>query len=52
MAAWPGGAEWLGRSLGKYKPEGSARLDTQLQYLTGEPYKGKDAILHRVRGSE
>lgn len=52
VAAWPGGAEWLGRSLGKYKPEGSARLDTQLQYLTGEPYKGKDAILHRVRGSE
>jgi hypothetical protein len=43
--AWPGGKAWWGRDLGKYKPEGSARLQDHLEFLTGGPYKGKDALI-------
>ena len=50
--AWPGGQRWMGRELGRYKPEGSARLESQLDYLTGGPYKGKDAIADPAPGSE
>lgn len=52
VSAWPGGEEWMGRELGRYKVEGSARLETQLEFLTGGPYKGKDAIARRVPGAE
>lgn len=50
--AWPGGSEWLGRALGRYKVEGSGLLVDQLEYLTGGTYKGKDALVERARGSE
>ena len=52
VTAWPGGERWMGRELGRYKVEGSARLDSQLEFLTGGPYKGKDAITGRERGGE
>ena len=52
VKAWPGGPRWMGRELGRYKVEGSTRLETQLEYLTGGPYKGKDAIVGRIRGAE
>lgn len=52
VKAWPGGERWMGRELGRYKVEGSARLETQLEFLTGGPYKGKDSITGRVRGAE
>lgn len=47
VASWPGGAAWLGRALGRYKPEGSALLADQLPYLTGGLYRGKDALMGR-----
>jgi hypothetical protein len=52
VASWPGGAQWMGRELGRYKVEGSARLDSQLQYLVGGPYRGKDALVGRQQGAE
>lgn len=52
VTAWPGGPEWLGRALGRYKVEGSGRLVDQLEFLTGGTYRGKDAIVGRVRGRE
>lgn len=52
VSAWPGGQDWLGRALGKYKPEGSALLADQLQFLTGGTYKGKDQIVRFVPGAE
>ena len=45
VASWPGGAQWLGRALGRYKVEGSAPLATQLPFLTGGSYRGKDDLL-------
>jgi hypothetical protein len=52
LTAWPGGQRWLGRELGRYKVEGSARLHEHLEFLTGGNYKGKDAIVQRVAGAE
>lgn len=52
VKAWPGGDRWMGRELGRYKVEGTARLEDQLEFLTGGPYKGKDAITDRPRGAE
>lgn len=52
VKAWPGGEKALGRELGRYKVEGSAPLQQQLQFFTGGPYKGKDEIAGRVPGSE
>jgi len=52
VAAWPGGEQWMGRELGRYKVEATARLEDQLPYLTGGPYKGKDAITARMPGDE
>lgn len=52
VASWPGGEQWLGRDLGRYKVEGTACLADQLRYLTGGSYKGKDAMLGRVRGAD
>ncbi|MGV1010103.1 MAG: hypothetical protein ACOYBY_16100 [Dermatophilaceae bacterium] len=45
--AWPGGPAWWGRALGRYKVEASGRLADQLKYLTGGPYRGKDALMER-----
>ena len=52
VASWPGGAQWLGRDLGKYKVEGSASLEQHLPHLTGGNYKGKDAIVAAKVGDE
>ncbi len=52
VASWPGGDRSLGRELGRYKVEGSARLEDHLPHLTGGAYKGKDAIVERSRGAE
>ena len=52
VQAWPGRPEWLGRELGKYKPDGSALLDEHLEYLTGGPYRGKPAIAPGRAGDE
>ncbi|WP_226963954.1 hypothetical protein [Nostocoides sp. F2B08] len=52
LTAWPGGQRWLGRELGRYKVEGSARLHEHLEFLTGGNYKGKDAIVQRDAGAE
>ena len=52
IASWPGGQQTLGRELGRYKHEGSAPLQSQLEFLTGGPYKGKDAIVRPVLGAE
>ena len=49
-AAWPGGPQWWGRALGRYKVEACGRLADQLKYLTGGPYRGKDALMERGRG--
>lgn len=48
VKAWPGDPGLLGRKLGQYKPEGSALLMDQLQYLTGGAYRGKDALMGRA----
>lgn len=45
VVSWPGGTQWLGRDLGKYKVEGSASLAEHLPHLTGGNYKGKEAIV-------
>jgi len=52
VASWPGGAQWLGRDLGKYKVEGSARLEEHLEHLTGGNYKGKDAIVASAQAGD
>lgn len=52
VKAWPGGEKWLGRGLGQYKPEGSARLADHLRWLTGDGYQGKDALVKRMPGAE
>ena len=52
VKAWPGGQAWLGRALGRYKVEGSARLEDHLPFLTGGNYKGKDAIVPPQVGAE
>jgi hypothetical protein len=51
-ASWPGAEQALGRELGRYKVEGSARLEDHLPHLTGGTYKGKDAIVARTPGGE
>jgi hypothetical protein len=48
VKAWPGDPAWLGRDLGRYKPEGTARLVDQLPYLTGGPWRGKDQLVGRA----
>ena len=50
VAAWPGQPEWLGRALGRYKVEATGRLADQVKYLTGGPYRGKDALMERDGG--
>ncbi len=52
VKAWPGGEQWLGRALGRYKVEGSAPLEEHLQWLTGGMYRGKDSIVTPRIGSE
>ena len=52
VTSWPGGAQWLGRDLGKYKVEGTASLQEHLPHLTGGTYKGKDAIAASKPGDE
>ena len=49
-AAWPGGPQWWGRALGRYKVEATGKLADQLKYLTGGPYRGKDALMERGGG--
>lgn len=44
IAAWPGDRKHLGRGLGEYKPEGTARLADHLEFLTGGRYRGKDHL--------
>lgn len=48
--AWPGGERWFGRDLGRYKVEASALLESQLPFLTGGAYRGKDVLVGRARG--
>ncbi len=45
VKAWPGGDQWLGRALGRYKPEGSLPLADHLEFLTGGRYKGRAQIV-------
>lgn len=45
VKAWPGEPDQLGNGLGQFKPEGTAPLAEQLPYLTGGPYKGRDALI-------
>ena len=45
-------AQWLGRDLGKYKVEGSARLEEHMEHLTGGNYKGKDAIVAAAKAGD
>lgn len=52
IKAWPGKPEHLGRQLGQYKPEGTALLADHLPYLTGEPWKGREAIVTPSPGDE
>ena len=52
VLAWPGGPESFGRELGRYKVEGSATLESQLQFLTGGLYRGKDALMSRTGGAD
>ncbi len=52
VKAWPGGDKTLGRQLGRYKPEGTARLAEHLKYLTGTGYKGRDSIVEHRAGAE
>ena len=50
--AWPGEPAGLGRDLGRYKVEGTAKLVDQLPFLTGATYRGKDQIVGRTDGAE
>lgn len=45
VKAWPGDPDQLGNGLGQFKPEGTAPLSSQLQYLSGGLYKGRDALI-------
>lgn len=44
VTAWPGDPDWLGRDLGRYKPEGTTTLAEHAKFLTGGQYRGKDLI--------
>ena len=44
VSAWPGDAKSFGRGFGQYKPEGSALLADQLEFLTGQNYRGKQQL--------
>lgn len=46
VKAWPGDPDQLGNGLGQFKAEGTAPLSSQLQYLTGGLYKGRDALIN------
>jgi hypothetical protein len=49
VSAWPGEPRLFGRGFGRYKPEGSALLAEHAEYLTGNGYRGRDALIRSAQ---
>lgn len=45
VKAWPGAKEKYGSGFGQFKHEGSALLADHLEFLTGNGYRGKKALI-------
>lgn len=49
VSAWPGGPRLFGRGFGRYKPEGSALMAEHVEHLTGDGYRGRDALIRSAQ---
>lgn len=50
--AWPGAKEKYGSGFGQFKHEGSALLADHLEFLTGNGYRGKKALIPALKWRE
>lgn len=49
VSAWPGEPRLFGRGFGRYKPEGSALMAEHVEHLTGDGYRGRDALIRSAQ---